>query len=96
MTDQPITAAHEWIAAATIAVDDRTAGVAHRRGTMRIQVAMEVEVLETYCRACRRAYRDIRDEACEAGGAHLIGGHADGSRKKRGPQNKGVILSASA
>lgn len=80
---QEVRATHYWVGAATIPIDPKAAGPAHRRGTMRIP-AQTVDILELYCRDCRRPYRDVRDKPCEIG-LHLIGGRPDQSRARRKP-----------
>jgi hypothetical protein len=87
---QEIRETHYWVGAATIPIDEKAAGPAHRRGTMRIRDAQTVTILELYCRACRRPYRDVRDKPCEIG-LHLIGGRPDQSRAPRKPKG-GLVM----
>lgn len=79
---------HEWIAAATIRLDDKTAKHADFRGSFRTKEAnLRIDVLEVYCggpHGCRRPYEDVADQPCEGklNNEHLIGGDP-GVRKKR-------------
>lgn len=76
---------HDWIGAATIKLDPKTAKHADFRGSFRTkETNVRIDVLEVYCSGCRRPYEDVADEACEAkiNNEHLIGGNP-GERKKR-------------
>lgn len=77
--------AHEWIVAAEVSIDTRTARRASFRGSFRTdEIGMRVEALEVYCRACRRPLDEIGDVPCAAqiDNTHLIGGDP-GVRAKR-------------
>lgn len=93
MTDAPDTPeappgdkdlSHNWIGAATVALDDKTAKHAELRGSYRTKIHERVDILEVYCKGCRRPYDDVADEPCAAkvDNTHLIGGNP-GERKKR-------------
>lgn len=75
---------HTWIGAATVALDPKTAKHADLRGSYRTKIEERVDVLEVYCKGCRRPYDDVADEPCAAkiNNEHLIGGNP-GERKKR-------------
>lgn len=75
---------HEWIVAAEVRIDNKTARRASFRGSFRAEAGMRVDALETYCRACRRPLDEIGDEPCSAkvDNTHLIGGDP-GVRAKR-------------
>lgn len=79
---------HEWIGAATVALDAKTAKHADLRGSYRTKIEERVDVLEVYCKKCRRPYDEVLDEPCavKINNDHLIGGNP-GERKKR----KGVV-----
>lgn len=76
--------AHTWIGAAEIWLPDKVAKHANLRLSFRAFAYQRVDVLEVYCRACRRPYDDVADQSCEAtiDNTHLIGGNP-GERKKR-------------
>lgn len=68
--------AHEWIAAAEIRLDTKTAKRASFRGSFRTEAGMRVDALDTYCRKCRRPLDEVGDQDCAAkiDNTHLIGG----------------------
>lgn len=76
--------AHTWIGAAEIWVSDKVAKHANLRLSFRAYAGQRVDVLEVYCRACKRPYDDAADQPCAAtiDKTHLIGGNP-GQRKKR-------------
>jgi hypothetical protein len=81
------TRAHVWIAAAEIKVEDRIAKAADFRGSFTTTTATRVDVLEVYCRACRRPYEDVAGRDCEAlvDNRHLIGGDQTVRAKRKVP-----------
>jgi hypothetical protein len=76
--------AHEWIVAAEVAIDHKTARRASFRGSFRSEGGMRIDALETYCRKCRRPLDDVEEEPCSAkiDNTHLIGGDPT-TREKR-------------
>lgn len=76
--------AHEWVAAAEVAIDNATARRASFRGSFRAEDGMRVDALETYCRKCKRPLDEVYDEKCswKVDNSHLIGG-TPGERAKR-------------
>lgn len=76
--------AHEWIAAAEVRIDTKTAKRASFRGSFRTEAGMRIDALETYCRKCHRPLDEVGDLDCEAkiDNTHLIGGDP-GVRAKR-------------
>lgn len=84
---KPATRAHVWIAAAEIKVEDRLAKAADFRGSFTTTAATRVDVLEVYCRACRRPYEDVAGRECEAliDNRHLIGGDQTVRAKRKVP-----------
>lgn len=79
-----VTKKHKWVVAATVPLNDSLAKQADRRGTVKIKAETKIDALETYCDQCKRPYRDVVGENCEAAASrdHLIGGPT-GERKKR-------------
>jgi hypothetical protein len=81
---------HEWAAAAIIGLDDAQAKRAVLRHSVWLSSCdpdgqpVRIDVLETYCRLCRRPWDDVADEPCIAATTteHLRGGPI-GQRKKR-------------
>ncbi len=75
---------HEWIGAANVPLDVKSARRADQRGSIRLPQETKVTVLEVSCNACRRPYDDVVDEPCSAlvDNTHLRGGPI-GERKKR-------------
>lgn len=80
------TGGHVWVAAATVALDTRQAKRAVLRHSVWFtgSVPQKIDVLEVYCRLCRRPWDDVADELCVAASTteHLRGGPI-GERKKR-------------
>jgi len=84
---------HKWVAAAQLSLTDTQARQAEWRGHVDIKDRVRIEVLETYCRECRRPYDDVADEPCAVdveGNDHLRGGPI-GVRKKRGITQPGFL-----
>lgn len=81
---KPYTATHDWVAATNVDVPPGRARMAFTRGTMRVAVDTKVEVLDVYCRQCRRPFDAVEGQPCAAADNrdHLIGGPT-GERKKR-------------
>lgn len=75
---------HVWVAAATVELDMRQAKRAVLRHSVRIPKELRIDVLEVYCRECRRPWDDVAGEPCVApvNNEHLRGGPI-GERKKR-------------
>lgn len=75
---------HAWVGAALVDLDDQQAALADLRGAIRLRQAVKVNILETYCRACRRPWDDVADEPCSAAdnNEHLRGGPI-GKRRPR-------------
>lgn len=90
--------AHEWIAAAEVAIDTRTARRASFRGSFRTQDGMRVDALETYCRKCRRPLDAVGNRDCEAkiDNTHLIGGDLSTRAKRKVPELAGTLEFAPA
>lgn len=86
---QAVTAAgkpaeHEWVGAATVEMTLAQAKRADLRGSFRVPEQTRIDVLEIYCRNCRRPYEEVAELDCQAakGKDHLIGGPT-GHRAKR-------------
>lgn len=81
---EPPDLSHDWLVAATVKVDQKTAKHAAFRGSFRTQLNQRVDALDVYCGGCRRPYDDVADQPCSAkeNNEHLIGGDP-GVRKKR-------------
>lgn len=75
---------HVWVIAATYDVTDKQARRAVLRHSIRVAKEERLDVLETYCKQCRRTWDDVADELCVAAESnqHLRGGPI-GERKKR-------------
>lgn len=75
---------HAWVGAAEVAIDEGRAKLAHYRRSYRTKEKERVDVLDIYCKACRRTYDAAGGTPCTAAenNAHLIGG-TPGERKKR-------------
>lgn len=84
LPSQAISRKHRWVVAATIVVSETLARQGDRRGTVRLDKEIKVDVLETYCEQCRKPYDRVAGQPCEAAVTrdHLIGGPT-GERKKR-------------
>lgn len=77
--------AHEWIVAAEVPVDTKTARRAQFRGSFRTEQGLRVDSLEVYCRNCRRPMDDVADQSCQAriDNTHLIGGDQSVRAKRK-------------
>lgn len=75
---------HDWVGAALVQLDDKTAKRADLRGSYRTKEEEKIDVLDVYCRECKRPYTDVALEPCSAkvDNTHLIGGDP-GVRAKR-------------
>jgi hypothetical protein len=77
--------AHEWVVAANVSVDHKTARKAAYRGSFRTEAGMRVDSMEVMCGTCRLPIDMIGDQS-DCGGkidnTHLIGGDP-GVRAKR-------------
>lgn len=85
-----ITAQHQWVIATAIDVDTATARKGIQRGTVRIPAGTKVDVMETYCAMCRKAFVDVADAPCSAstiGTEHLRGGPIGERKKRKHPQH---------
>lgn len=82
MSDQAT--GHVWVAAATVVLNNQQAKRAVLRHSVRLPEEFRIDVLEVYCRECRRPWDDVLDEPCSAAdnNEHLRGGPI-GIRKKR-------------
>jgi len=81
----PVKHAHVWVVNAQIEVDAKTAKLAEVRHSFKAAEGQKIDVLDTMCKWCRRAFEDVHGQACEAkiDNSHLIGGREDKSRAKR-------------
>lgn len=75
---------HDWVGAALVHLDDKTAKRADLRGSYRTKEEERIDVLDVYCGECKRPYTDVALEPCSAkvDNTHLIGGDP-GVRAKR-------------
>lgn len=71
--DLPPNLPHEWVGAANILLDRRRAEQANSVGHVIITSRLTVEVLDVFCRKCRRSYEDAIDELCVLGSQHIGG-----------------------
>lgn len=71
---------HKWVGAAVIALSTKEARSADHRGSYRVETKQRVDVLEVYCKVCRRNFEDVKDTRCEVGQV-LRGGPID-TRKR--------------
>lgn len=83
MPEAKIPPDHEWVGATTVDLSDQQVRQANLRGSIRV-TDTRVDVLEAYCKNCRRPYDDVADEQCIAATTreHLHGGPI-GVRAKR-------------
>lgn len=74
---------HEWIAAAEVPIEARHVRRALLRQSFRTEANLKVDVLDVYCRNCRRNFVDVANDKCicKETTRHLRGG-PDG-RKRR-------------
>jgi hypothetical protein len=80
---------HDWVAAAHIDLDPKQAKQADFRGSIRIPEKMKIEILDVYCRSCKRPFEDVFDEVCSAVDSteHLRGGPIGERIKRKHPEH---------
>lgn len=64
---------HEWVGAGLLLLTRKHAEQATRSGKVTIVSRITVDVLDVYCRKCRRAYAVAKDEQCMLGSQHIGG-----------------------
>lgn len=64
---------HEWVGAAMVLLDPPRAAQANKSGKVRIVSPVHVEVLDVFCRRCRRSYKEAREYECVLGSQHIGG-----------------------
>jgi len=76
---------HEWVGAATVDLDDKVAKHANLRLSFHASDGQRIDVLEVYCKKCRRPYEDVADAPCEEkiNNSHLIGGDLSVRAKRK-------------
>jgi hypothetical protein len=67
---------HVWVAAAEVVIEERAAAGANHKGFFKAQDGQRVDVMEVYCRGCRRPIDQVKGQPCIAkvDKTHLIGG----------------------
>lgn len=85
--------AHEWIVAAEVRLDTRTARRAAFRQSYRTIGGERVDALDVYCRRCRRPLDEVADADCAAkvDNTHLIGGNPGERAKRKIPEVVGQV-----
>ena len=69
-----MTKPHDWVGASVLQLDRKLAEQATKQGKLTIVSRVVVEVLDVYCRACRRAYTlDEARRGCRLGAQHIGG-----------------------
>lgn len=58
---------HKWVGAATVCLTLKEAKRADLRGSIRVPAQTRIDVLDTYCSACRKPFEDVAGVRC----AHL-------------------------
>jgi hypothetical protein len=75
---------HRWIGAATVALTLPQAKRADLRGSIRVPEQTRIDVLECYCKGCRRPFEDVAGTRCAAvTDPELFHGGPLGTRAKR-------------
>lgn len=64
---------HEWVGAGLLLLDTKRAEQATRSGKVTIVSRVSVDILDVYCRKCRRPYQSAKDEKCVLGSQHIGG-----------------------
>ena len=85
---------HDWIVAAEVPVDTKTAKHAELRQSFRAHEGLRIDALEVYCRRCRRPLEEVIGSDCAAkiDNTHLIGGDQSVRAKRKVPQPLGRIV----
>lgn len=68
-----MTMPHEWVGAGLLLLDRKRAEQATKSGKVTIVSRLVVDVLDVYCRKCRRQYTDAKDDLCLLGSQHIGG-----------------------
>lgn len=65
---------HEWVGATVLVLDSRLADQAHKNGKLTVISRLTVDVIDVYCKVCRRQYgaRAVA-EPCSIGPQHIGG-----------------------
>lgn len=63
---------HEWVGAGLLPLDRNRAEKASRSGKISV-TAVIIEVLDVYCRKCRREYTAANGDLCGLGSQHIGG-----------------------
>jgi hypothetical protein len=75
---------HVWVGAATVVLTLAQAKRADLRGSIRVPEETRIDVLDTYCKACRRPFEDVAGRKCAAiTDPELFHGGPIGTRAKR-------------
>lgn len=76
---------HTWIGAAEVPLTAKVAKHAALRLSYRADAGDKIDVLEVYCRECKRPYDDVADQPCSAkiDNRHLIGGDQSVRAKRK-------------
>ena len=86
---------HDWVGASAVALTERQARLALLRGVLALPGRARFNVLDVYCRKCRRPYEDVGDQPCSADidNSHLRGGPVEDVRRHRPAAMQGQPLS---
>uniref|UniRef100_UPI003F49AECB hypothetical protein n=1 Tax=Nonomuraea sp. CA-251285 TaxID=3240002 RepID=UPI003F49AECB len=72
---------HQWVSASTVDLSAQQANLARLRGSIRLE-QVKIDVLEVYCKRCRRPWDEVFDEPCHKE-AEVLNGGPLGIRRKR-------------
>lgn len=65
---------HEWVGATVLTLDQRLASQAAKNGKLTVISRLTVDVIDVYCKVCRRQYgTQAAAEPCSIGPQHIGG-----------------------
>lgn len=64
---------HEWVGAGLILLDTKRAATASKSGKVIITSKVTLDVLDVFCRKCRRQYGKVNGDGCVLASQHIGG-----------------------
>lgn len=68
-----MTMPHEWVGAGLLLLDRKRAEQATKSGKVTIVSRLTVDILDVYCRKCRRTFAEAKSDICALGSQHIGG-----------------------
>lgn len=64
---------HEWVGAGLLILDTKRAATAAKSGKVTIVSKVTLDILDVYCRKCRRQYAAANGDGCVLASQHIGG-----------------------